>query len=231
MKNTLSNWKNDSLILINNLIEFNVPLVSRMEQGQIRDLLQFGLNIRLYIIKENIIGIYTGLTEENHLKLSMEINSFYFHLKGILDNLALIIHTKYRLDIQRSNIDLSKQKFRKSLKLHNITLDKFIKDNSDWLDEIKNKRDPIAHQKPLYVPPGIITTQEEYQQLEDINKKIVIEKNINKISELTHEWGKIIKFHPYMIQHDQSKLEHIEETILKDLQKIQIFNTNIIKLL
>ena len=225
-----SEWKNNSLIIIKKIIETNFYAIQKMEDNDIRKIIQFGINIRIYIIQENILGIYEALKSENSQKLTMNINSFYMHIKGILDNLASIIDKKYEMNIHFMSIDLRKDKFKKILNKKNPDLYQFLDDYSEWLDEIKNKRDPIAHRKPLYIPPGIITSKEEQQKLNDINRKMELEKDTNKIFELTIEWKNAVKFHPYMIQHDETKLEHIEKTILKDLRVVKELNLKIFEI-
>ena len=98
---------------------------------------------------------------------------------------------------------------------------------SDWFDEMKNKRDPIAHRKPLYVPLGIVASEEEVQKLNDIDKKIKFEKDTNKLFELHLERESTVEFYPYMLQNDHTKLDDIEETILKDLQILCELNRTI----
>jgi hypothetical protein len=226
----LEEWKNNSLILVKEVLQLNISTMQKLEQNEIRTTIQFGLNIRIIIIQENIIGIYEALKSEDSPKLTMNINSFYIHIKGILDNLAVIIDKKYEMNIHFMSIDLRKNKFKKALKNININLYQVLDDYSEWLDEIKNKRDPIAHKKPLYVPPGIINSKEEQDKCDDINRKIELEKDVNKIIELMHEWGNIAGFHPYMIQHDETTLEHIEETVLKDLKMLKELNVKTFKI-
>ncbi len=219
----MSEFKNNNLKTLYSILENNSKLLQQTHNNNIKKDLQFGLSVRTNILIENIIGIHKALENENSFNLTMQINSLYIHIKGILDNLASIINTKLNLSIENKfHIVLTHQNFKNELKNYSNDLFSLIEDDfKDWLKNIKEKRDPIAHRKPLYVPPKIITSKEENDKLDNINNNLSNEKNPDNIYSHIVNIQNEQKFHSYFIQYDGSKINNIEEIISSDLTSLK----------
>jgi hypothetical protein len=160
------------------------------------------------------------LKKENSFELTMHINSLYIHVKGILDNLASIINKRLPLEMgNQNNITLNHSQFKKCLSEKNKSLHDLIENElQKWLKDIKEKRDPIAHRKPLYVPPKKIEDETDLNKFNEINTNLNNEKNPEKIYSYIVEFQNQLTFHPEFIQYDNSKIDKIEETISCDMK-------------
>jgi hypothetical protein len=228
----MNEFKNSNLKILHLMLEKNVVLVQSLINKDIKKDLQFGLNVRLNILIENIIGIEKSLKSENSFNLTMQINSIYIHIKGILDNLASILNTRFNLSIKNKfHIVLTHDKFKYELKNKSNNLYNLIENNfNDWLKSIKDKRDPIAHREPLYVPPKIITSKKEVEKFEEINNNLSNEQNAENVYSHIVDIKNGLKFHPYFIQYDGTQVSNIEEVISNDLTSLKdlyyaIFNS------
>lgn len=115
-----------------------------------------------------------GLPVYETIELNADLNSYYVQLRGALDNLAWALHYHFAVlgdqdedsSAIRYECDLFGKKFRKSLKRHAPALSQGLCEKLDWSKEVRELRDPVAHRIPLYVPPGVITTEEDQERVE-----------------------------------------------------------------
>jgi hypothetical protein len=143
----------------------------------LKDLIQFTLIHRISILQTNNTNLFKSSIKKektayanDSIDISMNLNSFYFHLSGIIDNLGWYIEYKLKiLNIEindkrnKSLIGLYKnrnKKFLQELKIKEINLYNTILEYQNWFNELIEKRDPITHRKPLYVPPTVQTEKE-----------------------------------------------------------------------
>jgi len=113
----------------------------------------------------------------------MHLNSFYFHLSGIIDNLAWYL--EYSLNLlniriddsnNRSKIGLQKRNknFLKELESKNINLYNLIIEYQEWFTDLNEKRDPVAHRKPIYVPPTVVINDtQQFKPIAYLNDKFI----------------------------------------------------------
>lgn len=183
-------------------------------QTQLYHFAYYGLLRRIKILNkcvENIFSIRDFYSEaipsDDELNsITINLQCFIINLYGVLENLAWL----YAICIDYNGTKFDNSFFAKKRKLLN-TLPENIKESfigdGKWLDHIKNIRDLLAHQVPLYIPPYyvIMEKKDKWQTLE--SQKREIENNF--IQEL---------FEMSKIRHSSFELRTINE-ITMDLQK------------
>jgi hypothetical protein len=140
---------------------------------EIQNLIQFTIVNRLMMLDLNCSKLFRSSIKESDVKyahdsteITMHLNSFYFHLSGIIDNLAWYLEYSLKiLDIKidsgsnRKKIGLHKKKnndFLKKLKSKNEEIYNLILRYQEWFNDLNEKRDPVAHRNPIYVPPAVV---------------------------------------------------------------------------
>jgi len=149
-----------------------------------KDNLSYGAGRRILVIKENYISINEiaypkksdPLNPEENVVLNLHLNSLYFHLSGLLDNLAWAVVLESSIfptfneqnGRDRRRVGLFKDEFLGKIQnVKNGILYKELKSKLDWHRQLADLRDPLAHRIPLYVTPAILTEEqgEKYRQL------------------------------------------------------------------
>ncbi|PHR69914.1 MAG: hypothetical protein COA66_13885 [Arcobacter sp.] len=142
-------------------------------EDKLNHLIQFTIINRLQILDLNCSSLFNSSIRKDNIsyardctEISMHLNSFYFHLSGIIDNLAWYL--EYSLNLLNIKIGGSKNKnkiglqkkrnqdFLEELKIKNIDLYNLIIEYQEWFIELNEKRDPVAHRKPIYIPPTVM---------------------------------------------------------------------------
>jgi hypothetical protein len=109
------------------------------------------------------------LSHDEQLNLSRDINIIYMNLRGTLDNFAWCFlyekESEAVSSLSRMHIDLFANKFRELPAFAKIAQEISAHDN--WNKEVKERRDPVAHRIPLYIPPSIVDHEgaERYKEL------------------------------------------------------------------
>lgn len=160
-----------------------------------QDNLCYGAGRRILVIMENYISInkiaYPNrsdpLNPEESVVLNLHLNSLYFHLSGLLDNLAWGVTLEHSVfspfneddPTDRRKVGLFKKGFLGQIQKKSGILYQALQSKLDWYHQLADLRDPLAHRIPLYVTPAILTEEEgeEYGQLK-------------------------IQFHECMVKHD-----------------------------
>lgn len=149
------------------------------------------------------------LSPDEQVSLSQAINNTYIHLLGILDNFAWsLLHErqgKLADTMYRNDVGLFSKKFRKQCIAY-LEIAAEIEWHDTWHKEVKERRNPVAHGIPLYVPPAALTADQAeatFGQLDSIGS-----------------------FLPYFIHHPDEPLIPIYPTIPTDLSHlIRIWGT------
>lgn len=157
--------------LLNELLELSFDRSSFFKNPKSKKQITIGMNCRINIIKDNYVNIFKSLSRQRTVStteiLNTHINSFYFHVRGLLDNIAWALQYEFNLinDTGKRNykfdIDLRKPVFKRNLLIYNERLYEVLDQHSDWMRELQSKRDPIAHQIPLIVPHNFLTNDQE----------------------------------------------------------------------
>jgi hypothetical protein len=138
--------------------------------------LLFGVGRRLVLINRSLvhllklplIGGKRHLKSDERRDLDLYLNSFYFHLRGLLDNLAWGL--AYGLSMyggvdeqnenDRRRVGMFVPGFAKKLGPNLRELADTIEKSRGWHRELKELRDPIAHRIPIYCVPSMLTRED-----------------------------------------------------------------------
>jgi hypothetical protein len=171
------------------------------------------------------------LSRESQVALSQAINNIYIHLLGILDNFAwcLLYERQAELadELHRNNVGLFSEKFRKQFVAFPEIADEIMVHDS-WHMDVKNRRDPIAHRIPLYVPPAQLTPDEaeHYSAISDQYHNSLNDLCLDEAEQTLNRLYSIGSFIPYFIHHPEEPHIPIYPTIPADLSHlIRIGNT------
>lgn len=193
IKNGLDEWHYFTNSVYTDVLIFLMDLKKNDSNLEINNLLQFTIINRILILQQNCINIFTNDSMKNkkeyskeNIDLTMNLNSFYFHLSGLIDNLGWYIEYKYQiLDLNlkvekdRKQVGLSKKRnknFYRELKLKNNEVYLIIQQYQKWIDDLHEKRDPITHRMPLYIPPTVMTyNKPEFMPVYSLNSETLNE--------------------------------------------------------
>lgn len=110
---------------------------------------------------------------------AVHLNGYYLNLRGALDNLAWMLQLELEVvpgvteaSGKRTSIDLFGKAFLDSLGKKSCCHVRPIVALKQWGLDLAKLRDPAAHRVPLYVPPGIMTSQEqvdEFRRLDELS--------------------------------------------------------------
>ena len=170
------------------------------------------------------------LSRDETEKLSREINVIYMHIRGVLDNFAWcflyekepnVIHS-----LPRTSVDLFSRKFKELPAFSEIEHE--ILSHDSWNKEVKERRDPVAHRIPLYIPPSNVIEEEGetygklYREGVGHFNNLCFEDAQDKFDQLRN----IGIFYPHFQHHPDQGTIPIYPTIPNDIMHlIQIGNT------
>ena len=129
-----------------------------------------------------IIRRTTPPNDDERNELTLHLNSFYFHIRGTLDNLAWCLAYEFQILGEVKEADLRFQgkvslfgtPFQKGLeKLQAPFLGK-LKSLTAWYRDLKIFRDPIAHRIPLYGIPSVLSPEEAMQYRETLQRGMIV---------------------------------------------------------
>jgi hypothetical protein len=120
----------------------------------------------------------TDPSDENHrdvfavTEINLHLNSFYLHLRGILDNLAWALHHALVLIPEvgseegkgRTRVNLFSKDFVAALTIKDAACARAIQGYDAWSRELADLRDPAAHRIPLYAIPGHMNSDRQSQK-------------------------------------------------------------------
>ena len=171
------------------------------------------------------------LSRDNQVTLSQAINSIYIHLLGILDNFAwcLLYERQAKLvdELHRNDVGLFSKKFRTHFVAFPEIADEIVAHDS-WHEDVVNRRDPVAHRIPLYVPPAQLTPDqaEHYSAISNQYQASLKDLRLDEAEQPLDQIDSIGSFLPYFIHHPEEPHIPIYPTIPTDLSHlIRIGNT------
>ena len=164
------------------------------------------------------------LSHEEQMELSRDVNIIYMNIRGAMDNLAWCFVHELEPDllnrINDMDVGFFSKKFRKKSNTFK-TIEPYITEHDDWNRELKDRRDPVAHRIPLYVPHTIVT-EDEAVIYNELNNKFLEQTQMLDFEggdSSFEEIHKIGKFFPYFIHHPDSVIP-IYPTIPTDLSHL-----------
>jgi len=147
-----------------------------------------------YLNKEGYLNEMEQIDDDIFPILNSHLNSIYIHISGGLDNLAWAFC--YWSNVF-GEIDESNYEFRRKVGLRNqrfiIAIGKyknlcsFLKESEEWLQELKEFRDPIAHREILLV--SRIYNPEEAKRKDELENKIKLLVESTTIKVISKEIG------------------------------------------
>jgi hypothetical protein len=93
-------------------------------------------------------------------------------------------------------------RFLAALKSQHPKLASVLDQHDHWASELAELRDPAAHRVPIYVPPSVITSQEQVDKFRGIEAQADAapsERGARPISEIYREAQAVADFAPVMI--------------------------------
>lgn len=213
--------------------------VANRSQGNAYRHLGHGVLRRLFIVRRSIEVIVslklptrkTQLSREDLADLNVHLNSFYFHLRGMLDNLAWGIAYRSTLfgELNETNgsdqrkIGLFLPSYLHALEVHMPDVVQVIQSHQEWSNELKVIRDPVAHRIPLYAVPSFLTKSdsEKLTALIDESFAAIAAGDTEKSERLLSESDRVGKYMPFFHSDGAQSLYPILGRILHDLQKFQ----------
>jgi hypothetical protein len=138
--------------------------------------LKEGFARRVYIMRTNREAMLdiapTGRTEalqgNEPEMLNVHLNSYYIHLRGAFDNLAWALQYEFaplgsggeEIPAHWMKCNLFDNRFVGPLTALKPELGATLQASVEWATGLKDRRDPVAHRVPLYVPPGVVRGEE-----------------------------------------------------------------------
>jgi hypothetical protein len=111
------------------------------------------------------------LPHDNIFEVERALNDIYIHSRGLLDNYAWAVFHLFGDDQLRQIHQNDVSLFRRRFQQHPSVADfgEVGAQFSTWEQELKERRDPVAHRIPLTVPPAILNEKdaEIYGQLQE----------------------------------------------------------------
>jgi hypothetical protein len=164
--NPLGDWFAKAIHIAEQLTQENAKRYMKYGAGRRLDMIFSAYRaITLTVLPDRV----KPLSYDEQSSLSRDINIIYMNLRGTLDNFAwCFLYEKEARAVgsfSRMNIDLFAKKFRALPSFVKIAREISVHD--DWNKEVKERRDPVAHRIPLYIPPSIVDTKEaeRYKEL------------------------------------------------------------------
>jgi hypothetical protein len=157
---------------------------------------------------------------------------FVMNVFGALDNLAWIFVSEKALKIRRMEIGLGPKCTTVRASFSQEMRD-YLAGQDEWFADIIDFRDALAHRIPLYIPPFIVSPENDPEyEAREVRK---LETNDNdEYDQLCAEQAKLEVFHPVMkhaiddnkppvlfhsrIVHDFMMVEEIAEKVLLELK-------------
>ena len=172
---------------------------------------------RLFLSQLCTQGRQEPLSPYEATDCAIHLNAYYLNLRGTLDNLAWILQYEWQLlagvtedEGDRQSCYLFGHKFLASLESRCPELGSALKQQGSWARELAELRDPAAHRIPIYVPPSVITSQEQVERFRRIEAQADVassERGNRPVGEIYREAQAVADFAPVMITSTPKGLE------------------------
>jgi len=102
------------------------------------------------------------------------------------------------------------------------SIEPLVTQHDEWNRDVKNRRDPVAHRIPLYLPHAILTPEESrrYGELRQQHIEEVAARNFVASSAAFEAMRRIGKFYPYFFHHPEEAPIPIYPTIPTDMAHV-----------
>ncbi len=159
---------------------------------------------------------------------ALHLNRYYLNLRGALDNLAWVLQFELKtfpgiteVSGAKMRIHLFKEEFIEELKKKSLPHALPVLAMERWGQDLAKLRHPAAHRIPLYVPPGVFTSQEqidEFQRLDALSGAPEEELGDRRRIEVMLEAQRVASFAPvfYVTSTNGIKIYSIPKQLLYD---------------
>ncbi|MBI5119902.1 MAG: hypothetical protein HZA67_02780 [Rhodospirillales bacterium] len=160
---------------------------------------------------------------------TINLQAFVFNVFGCADNLAWVwAFEKGRKHADGSEIPdrhIGLRKVNKSVReSFSSEFQIYLASRDDWFGYQENFRHALAHRIPLYIPPYIVTPENEgfYRKLGDQMNEAMRRKDHERWNQLSDEQDALGKFVPWMTHSfkEEAKLVPFHNQILNDYKTI-----------
>lgn len=182
---------------------------------------RYGLGRRIKLVQEAFRGIFNStppntvtVPEVNSLTTtSIFLQALISNIYGCLDNIAWIwFHQNHdneeiaRIHRNRIGLTTSHASLRQSLPSEfNAKLEEY----DDWISHIKEIRDALAHQIPIYLVPYMVNPEnrERHDQLEREKFQVLLAEGFEAFERLETEQKELSFFKPYWVKDTNGKIQ------------------------
>lgn len=211
-----------------------IDLSQSLEREQSQYYLRYGAGRRLLMMwrayRSAVLTAHPErtepLSEDEQTVMSREINVIYMHLRGTLDNFAwTIAFEKYpKMKLNPKSVGLFTPTIEPMLKSLGIYDEIYV--YKDWNREVAERRDPVAHRIPLYVPGTMLTAMEGKFRAQLHAEWLAVAGTLNtanydavqpRMEGLWDRMNSIGTFLPYFVHHPEEPLIPIYPTLPNDM--------------
>jgi hypothetical protein len=166
----------------------------------------------------------TPLTGDEGRAVSRDLNTIYINIVGVIDNYAWVLRHERGSPAVRSlpanRVGLFVKAFLKHPCFAPLApqLDPFLA----WFRELRSRRDPAAHQIPLYVPPTALDPEnlQRYRQIEAEIVSLTPLQEFSRIDELRDQQERLGVFVGKFMHHPDEPLISFYPTIPQDIAQL-----------
>ena len=162
---------------------------------------------RLFLVQHCRQGRREPLSPYEATDCAIHLNAYYLNLRGTLDNLAWVLQYERQLlagvteegGRGKQACSLFGSRFLAALTSQQPELASVLEPHSHWASELAELRDPAAHRVPIYVPPSVITSQEQldkFRRIEAQADAAPSERSDRPIREIYREAQAVADFAP-----------------------------------
>lgn len=244
---------------LRDLSNTSVSLSGRFSNSEIAMYLSQGLGRRSKFmwlsLRELLRLIHPSRTQPLSIEAaetaSKDLNEIYIDIRGGLDNLAWCLLTFHMQENTNSptlapkHVDIFGSKFQNTIA--NTEFSDFVNQYANWSDELKSRRDPVAHRIPLSVLPAL----QDDETINDCKVAMVEFTNANnaaltallsssgsdsdelvaKAEALREKLLGIGKFHPFFAHNPSLGAMKIYPTVPEDIGRFVIIGRGILRLI
>ena len=166
----------------------------------------------------------TPLTGDEAKAISRDLNTIYINIVGVIDNYAWVLrHEMGSAAIQAlpaNRVGLFAKAFLKDPCFGPLA--SRLKPFQAWFTELRSRRDPAAHQIPLYVPPTALDPEDlqSYRRIEAEIASLTPLQEFTRIDELHKEQERLGVFVSKFMHHPDEPLIPFYPTIPQDLAQL-----------
>lgn len=164
------------------------------------------------------------LSQDDVGVVSRDLNVIYINIHGVLDNYAwCLLHevtTEAPKKVDKMSVGLFSSRIMSNPRF--VDLKPKIDRYGDWNNELKKKRDPVAHRIPLYVPPAILNPEEaeRYKEFCGAAMEATAKLEFEKADEFHGRAERLGTFSPHFMHHPGDGALPIYPTVPQDIANL-----------